>query len=105
MREAQPSPIFLEDYSPPLFLVDDVYLEFLLNEDYTRVNSTLSIRKNPVAENSQDIFLNGEELELEDILINGEILKEAEYQIQEKGLSIFRVPDEFKLTISVKNPK
>ena len=68
MREAQPSPIFLEDYLPPSFLVDNVYLEFLLNEDYTRVNSTLSVRKNPVAENSQDIFLNGEELELEDIL-------------------------------------
>ena len=102
MREAQPSPIFLEDYLPPPFLVDDIHLEFLLNEDYTRVNSTLSIRKNPVAENSQDIFLNGEELELEDILINGEVLKEAEYLIQEKGLSIFRVPDEFKLSISVK---
>ena len=106
MREAQPSPIFLDDYLPPSFLVDNVYLEFLLNEDYTRVNSTLSIRKNSVAENSQDIFLNGEELELEDILINGEVLKEAQYQIQEKGLSIFCVPDEFELTISVKiNPQ
>ena len=102
MREAQPSPIFLEDYLPPPFLVDDIHLEFLLNEDYTRVNSTLSIRKNPVVENSQDIFLNGEELELEDIQINGEVLKEAKYQIQEKGLSIFRVPDEFKLSVSVK---
>ena len=102
MREAQPSPIFLEDYLPPPFLVDDIHLEFLLNEDYTQVNSTLSIRKNPVAENSQDIFLNGEELELEDIQINGEVLKEAKYQIQEKGLSIFRVPDEFKLSVSVK---
>ena len=102
MREAQPSPIFLEDYLPSPFLVDDIHLEFLLNEDYTQVNSTLSIRKNPVAENSQDIFLNGEELELEDIQINGEVLKEAKYQIQEKGLSIFRVPDEFKLSVSVK---
>ena len=50
MRDAQPSAIYLKDYRPPAFLIDETHLEFTLDEEQTLVTSRLSLRRNPASD-------------------------------------------------------
>ena len=97
MRDSQPSPIFLNEYAAPEFLIDTVNLEFLLYEDYVQVKSILNIRRNLFEIKANDIFLHGEELELQYIALDGEAVSEAGFEKDEKGLTVFNVPDKFEL--------
>ena len=47
MRDAIPQTIYLKDYQVPEFLIDKTSLVFDLNDEYCRVSSELSIRRNP----------------------------------------------------------
>ena len=71
MRHATPKPILLEDYKPPGYLVDSIDLLFDLGEEFTQVTSTLSIRANPEAEPMSEMLLDGEDLELLSLRLNG----------------------------------
>ena len=50
MRDATPQTIYLKDYQVPEFLIDKTSLVFDLQDEYCRVSSTLSIRRNPLSE-------------------------------------------------------
>ncbi len=63
MKDASPPTIYLADYTPPAFLVDDVHLTFRLAPETTRVLSRIAFRPNPDA-TSRDFFLHGENLRL-----------------------------------------
>ncbi|MGD1884489.1 MAG: aminopeptidase N [Paracoccaceae bacterium] len=63
MRDAAPKTIYLKDYTPPAYLVDEVHLTFKLHPTKTRVISRIAFRPNP--ENPDGIFeLHGEDLSL-----------------------------------------
>ena len=47
MKDAQPQAIFLADYAPPAYLVDEVHLTFRLAPGATRVLSRIAFRPNP----------------------------------------------------------
>ena len=47
MKTDVPHPIYLKDYAPPSFLVDETVLEFALAPAETRVRSRLSMRPEP----------------------------------------------------------
>ena len=98
MRDAQPTTIFLQDYTVPDFLIDTTDLLFSLNEDETEVRSTLSIRRNPEAKNQQaPLVLHGQELALKSLRLNGDRLTAERYQFGNESLSIAAVPDQFEL--------
>ncbi len=63
MKDTSPQKIYLADYTPPAYLVDDVHLTFRLSEDETRVISRIRFRPNPEA-TARDFFLHGENLRL-----------------------------------------
>ncbi|OUR70922.1 aminopeptidase N [Methylophaga sp. 41_12_T18] len=93
-----PKETFLADYTHPDFLVEKVSLQFELDASETRVISTLAMRKNP-AGTGEHCVLDGDELSLESVKIDGRLLPGNEYQRSDKSLLISAVPDQFELEI------
>ena len=97
--EQSPSLTLLADYQAPAFLVDKVALQFDLNSHQTRVVSTLSMRRNPEQPEGECV-LDGEDLTLIQVRLNGKVLQGNEYQCSDRQLLIANVPDEFELEIT-----
>ena len=108
MKTDVPQPIYLKDYAPPAFLVDETVLEFALAPEETRVRSRLSVRPNPASKvKSGTLTLDGEMLRLVRVAIGGTELEASRYQVTEKALIIEGVPAKpFTLEIeTVCNPE
>ncbi|WP_341365590.1 aminopeptidase N [Yoonia sp. BS5-3] len=76
MKDAAPQTIYLKDYTPPAYLVDEVHLTFKLHPTKTLVQSRIAFRPNP--ENPDGKFeLHGEDLTLHWARINGQDWKPA----------------------------
>jgi aminopeptidase N len=95
-----PRTIHLKDYQVPAYLIDEIDLTIDLNEDETRVTSYMRIRHNRhSAENIKELRLNGEELILESIKLDGKILPPSHYDKTDQYLVIHNVPDNFELEV------
>ncbi|MNK19509.1 Aminopeptidase N [compost metagenome] len=88
--------IFLKDYKGPSFSVESINLDFNLNEDFCRVIAKSEILR---TEAGAALELNGEDLKLISIKINGQPLNESQYKISEEFLTVPQVPDKFTLEI------
>ena len=88
MKDASPQAIYLADYTPPAFLVDEVHLTFRLAPEATRVLSRIAFRPNPDAA-SRDFFLHGENLRLIGAKIDGAAITP---EVTPEGLTA-QVPD------------
>src|SRR3990167_4463045 len=101
---------YLKDYKPPDYCIDEVDLHFDDYEDETSVKAQIKIcHHHHVAKNNdfssgkpQEIHLNGENLILLSIKLNGESLTHSQYKLTEKTLSIYQVPDHFTLELITK---
>ena len=98
--------VFRKDYIPPTHWVDSVYLEFDLHPQQTHVHSTLMIRPNEDRINN-DLVLNGRDLDLMRIAIDGRELDRSEYTILPTGDIVLRgITENIKLEIeNVINPQ
>lgn len=91
---------YLADYTPPVFLIDTVNLNFDLRDGETVVTAVLKGRRNPDAASSSDVFsLNGQDLRLISLTLNGTAVGEDQYQIAGDHLSLNAVPDTFTLEV------
>ena len=88
MRDATPQTIYLSDYQPFGFLVDEVALTFDLDPHKTRVKSRILFRPNPAAQDAV-FFLHGEDLKLVSAQIDG---KPVTPKVTDRGLTC-DVPD------------
>lgn len=86
--------IYLKDYQPSAFVIEQVALEFDLHPEKTRVTSQLTIKRR--YKNTEDLFLNGEQLKLISVLLDK---KPANFLQEEGGLRVLSVPDDFSLEI------
>ncbi|MCH6256407.1 aminopeptidase N [Puniceicoccaceae bacterium K14] len=93
------SEVFRKDYKPSDFLISDVYLEFDLEEDVTRVSASLKVEKQ--ASSAADLTLHGENLSLVDVKIDGQVLDAELYSVSEDSLVILNAPDSFELATVV----
>ncbi len=102
MDKAAPQTIYLKNYRPPDYLIDSVYLDFNLHPTATRVRSRLSVRPNPSTDGKdQPLILDGEELVLEEIRLNGQKLEENAYDVGKSTLTLAGMPGEpFELEIT-----
>src|SRR5437764_5039176 len=100
-RDQPPQPTRLADYRPPDFLIDKVELEFFLAETGTTVTSHLQLRRNPeAAEAGAPLRLDGEELKLVSLALDGVPLAPGDYRLEPDGaLVIAQVSDAFILDI------
>ncbi|HEV2101008.1 MAG TPA: aminopeptidase N, partial [Stellaceae bacterium] len=101
---APPQPVRLADYQPPEFVVDTVDLVFELGDGDTRVKARLGIRRNPERSDPKSaLHLDGEELELVSLALDGETLGANRYRLPtEGGLVIDEVPDAFSLELETR---
>ncbi len=94
-------PVRLADYAPPAFRVDEVSLDFDLDPATTIVRSSLKIRRQAPG----PLVLDGRQLKLLSVKLNGEALGGNRYVADEKTLTIDDVPDAFTLETQVRiNP-
>lgn len=103
----QPKTHYLTDYQPPVFLVDTVDLDITLDETQTKVVSQLTLRRNPnAADSDAPLFLNGHNLTLIALAMNGIPLSQDAFDLTEEGLTIADAPEALTLTIETRiNPK
>jgi len=100
---ATPSAIYLKDYQVPACLVERVELVFELDDDDTLVHSLLKLKRNPACQDSHAaLSLDGQELELVSIAIDGQALAATDYVLDKERLSIAKVPSEFELAITTR---
>ncbi len=100
MREGQPKTIYLKDYTPPPFLITRVQLDFVLDEEITLVTATSQVLRNPASsDNTTTLELNGEELILNFVKVDGKELTTANIVQSDEVLLVGDVPDQFELTI------
>ena len=94
----QPRTIRLADYRPPDFFIDHVALHFNLNEETTRVQSRLDLRRNPQAV-GRPLVLQGHGLDLIGVKLDGRELPPAAFLVDAESLTIADVPDAFQLEV------
>ena len=77
-----PKTIYLADYQCTPYIIDSCDLLFELNENATRVSSTLTVRRRSGKKYlNQALILDGQELVLESIKLNNQILNKKQYKI------------------------
>ena len=90
--------IRLADYTPPDYLVDTVSLTFDLDPESTRVSCELAVRRNPTRnKGNAPLRLDGEDLTLDGLWVNGHALKETEFVAKPDSLTISDPPPSFLL--------
>src|ERR1700730_6833223 len=101
---APPRQVRLAEYRPPDFLIDTVDLVFELGDSDTRVKSRLRIQRNPESsDRSAAVQLDGEELALVSLALDGEPLGPNRYDLPaEGGLILADVPDAFSLDVEAR---
>lgn len=93
-----PQTIYLKDYQPTPFAIDHIHMNVDLHEDHTLVTSLLNIsRRADTPAEQTDLILNGEELKLKSIKIDGQPLSDDQYQVSEDFLTVFNAPERFTL--------
>ena len=107
MKDAQPRTVYLKDYRAPDYLVDSTRLHFELQPKATVVKSQLKIRRNPGAgEGLPPLVLDGVELELLSISVDGAPVPASRYAELAEGLSLDVDKPEFVLEIHTRiNPE
>ncbi|NIO42585.1 MAG: aminopeptidase N [Burkholderiales bacterium] len=99
--------VFLKDYSPPAFLVSHIDLDIHIYDDYTTVNARLTVSKNSTSSRADSpLILNGDELELEAVWLDGRKLSQQDYSFDERKLVISPGSSHFVLETRVRiDPK
>ena len=95
--------IHLKDYTPPAFLISTVDLDVDIREDDALVKGTLAVSRNPQASGSRaPLELDGDELELLYVAVDGKPLDNSGYTLDAEHLTIAAVPDRFMLETVVR---
>ncbi|MFA5516632.1 MAG: aminopeptidase N [Desulfuromonadales bacterium] len=97
---SEPKAIRLDDYRAPAYLVEEVELDFNLDESATRVLSRQNYRRNPAADDAPAaLVLYGCQLRLTALRLDGRALAAADYAIEGETLTIPTVPERFVLEV------
>ena len=98
---------YLKDYKKPDYKIRTVDLTFDLDEQNTTVKSVLHLVADyDVPKGGHPLVLDGRELELKSIKIDGEAVDERAYTLDDESLTIYNPPADFKLEIeTVIHPK
>jgi len=94
MKPETPRTRRLKDYRPPAYLIDHVDLDLALDPERTQVRAALKVRRNPAAGTAAGapLVLDGEQLELAEIAIDGKPLAAGGYALDEMSLKVPKVP-------------
>jgi aminopeptidase N len=93
MRHPSTAAIRLADYRPADFAIDSVELDFILHPTATRVCARLTLRRNPAGTPDAPLVLDGDDLILLGVKLDGQALGPGEYEATPDRLTLAAVPD------------
>ncbi|HTO59267.1 MAG TPA: aminopeptidase N, partial [Pseudomonadales bacterium] len=99
MKDAQPKAIHLSEYRPPNHTITEAHLTFDLRDGVTDVTARLRVERKG---DSATLKLDGQELELLSVAVDGRALSSNEYQVDDDSLTLFDVPATCELTIATR---
>jgi len=102
MRDATPAAIHLKDYRRPDYLVDTVELRVELGEESTTVHSHLAVRRRTGVPRTTPLVLDGQELELLSVAVDGQVLEPGVYRQEAESLVLDNLPARFSLEIETR---
>ncbi|WP_137936620.1 aminopeptidase N [Chitinivorax sp. B] len=103
MQNDTPKTIYLKDYTPPPFLIDRVDLKFDIFDEHTDVHSRMVLNRNdahPIVD--APLVLDGEELILVQLKLDGEVLDASRYQIEGFTLTVRDLPASCVLEVATR---
>ncbi|HEY8382714.1 MAG TPA: aminopeptidase N [Microvirga sp.] len=92
MRTETAPVIRLEDYRPSDYLIDRVDLDVRLHPTATRVTATLAIRPNPAGRRGEPLVLDGDELMLKAVALDGRALPPGSFTATPQGFELHEPP-------------
>jgi aminopeptidase N len=92
MRTDTPTVTKLADYRPSDYLADTISLDILLHPTATRIVTETSFRLNPAAQAGAPLVLDGDELKLLGISLDGQPLPQGAFEASPQGLTVFAPP-------------
>ncbi|HYD19240.1 MAG TPA: aminopeptidase N [Patescibacteria group bacterium] len=95
--ENAPQTKLLKDYKAPDFAIEHVNLVFDIHPGRTTVSATTTFRR--LNSEAKNLVLDGQELALKSVKMNGEQLSGNRYTVDENSLTVSDVPDTFTLDI------
>ena len=98
--------VHLADYQPAAFTIDNVHLDIRLDPEETVVISTLKLQRSGASAEKPPLVLDGDDLKLDFVSIDGQDLRLTDYKATPDHLTIPNVPDgPFELQITTRvNP-
>jgi aminopeptidase N len=93
MRTEDARPIRLEDYRVPAWLVETVHLDVSLDPAKTRVRAKLALKPNPDNKTPSPVVLDGDDLKLVSVAIDGKALTPDAYAATADNLTIPQPPN------------
>ncbi|NRA43843.1 MAG: aminopeptidase N [Oligoflexales bacterium] len=100
MKSEKSELIFLNDYKETAYIVKHIDLKVCLGEEKTSVESQLQIEKRD-PKGSEPLVLNGVDLELKHLSLDGKEIDQKLYAVEEKTLRIEQLPNKFVLGTKV----
>jgi aminopeptidase N len=92
MRSEQPRSVRLSDYHPPRWRIETVKLDIALDATRTRVLATLTVAPNETPASAAPLVLDGDELTLASIRLDGVELATERYEVSPDRLVIAEPP-------------
>jgi aminopeptidase N len=91
-----PEAIFLADYQPPDYRLEQTHLIFEIGEGETRVENRMSVKRTT---GPRPLMLDGENLVLESVAVDGRALGSNEYALDDARLTIHELPETCEVTV------
>ncbi len=96
MRTEEPRSVRLKDYRAPDYTVSEIALDFVLEPESTRVTARMKVVRTGA---SVPLVLDGEQLKLVSLAVDGRALGPGEFTVGAETLAIAKVPDRFSLEV------
>ena len=104
MRNPSPQTIYLKEYRVPEYLIHNIDLNIVLDEEKTRVVSKLTLQRNPACDSEETaLILSGEQLELVSIALDGQALTDKDYLLSSESLTIQQAPQTTSFILAIEN--
>lgn len=94
-----PKTVYSKDYKKPDYQISHVDMTFDLDSEKTKAVAEMKVHRAPGTPENAPLWLDGEELTLTGIAVNGKPLSEKDYILTEEGLELLNPPGDFVLTL------
>ena len=99
MSDNTPKTVYAKDYKRPDYQIDHVDMTFELDSENTKATAEMQVRRENGVADGTPMWLDGDELTLAGLEINGKPVDEKDYVLSEEGLMLLNPPKDFTLTV------